>query len=428
MFCQVRVTTSDCDWLRFLWWQDGDIERPLLDHRMLVHVFGATSSPSCANYALKSTADDNKNQFDSEVVDTLRTNFYVDDCLRSTSTEDKAVTLAHELSAICEKGGFHLTKWISNRKSVMESIPMCERAETTKNLDLDSNSLPSHKALGMLWLMETDSFNFQIDISDKPPTRRGMLSILSSVYDPLGLVSPVILPAKQILQGLCRNKLGWDDEVPGEYQKKWNQWTTSLPELEQLDVTRCLKPEGFESPSSAQIHHFADASDDGYGTATYLRLTNEDGDVECNLLMGKSRVAPIKKVSIPRMELTAATGAVKIDSWIKQELEIPVDQTFFWTDSETVLKYVQNEKARFPVFVANRLAIIHDGSSVDQWRYVPTNVNPADYASRGMTVSQLIAKKQWLKGPDFLTEVEECWPSTKERSTGKHDISGPPGV
>ena len=132
MFYQVRVKKEDCDVLRFLWWPDGNVERPLEDYRMKVHVFGATSSPACSNYALRQTAKDNKDQFDEEVVDTLLNNFYVDDCLKSTTAEDKAANLAHDLSDICNKGGFHLTKWVSNSKYVMESIPTQERSEETK--------------------------------------------------------------------------------------------------------------------------------------------------------------------------------------------------------------------------------------------------------------------------------------------------------
>ncbi|XP_072022724.1 uncharacterized protein [Amphiura filiformis] len=409
MFYQVGVRKEDRDLLRFLWWPGGDISRQLEDYRMNVHIFGASSSPACANYALRKTAHDNKDQFDVEVIDTLLNNFYVDDCLRSTSTEEKATSLAQDLIDICGRGGFRLTKWVSNSKSVLESIPHSERSAETKVLDFDE-SLPSQKALGMLWLMEPDMFGYKLDIKDRPATRRGMLSVTSSVYDPLGFVSPAILPAKQMLQELCKKKIGWDDKIPEEIRSQWIKWQSSLPGLEEFCVPRCWKPVGFEEPSSVQLHHFSDASESGYGVASYLRLTNHDEEVVCNLVMSKARVAPIKQISIPRMELTAATVAVKVDNMLKRELEVPVSSTVFWTDSQTVLKYIVNDRARYPVFVANRVSVIRDGSDPTQWRYVPTELNPADHASRGLSVQQLLSKHEWLQGPDFLYQSERDWP------------------
>ena len=345
MFYQVGVKEQDRDMLRFLWWPDGDIVKPLQEYRMKVHLFGATSSPACANFALKQTAEDNKDQYDTEVIDTVHNNFYVDDCLKSIRTEEEAMKLTRDLRSLCERGGFRLTKWSTDSKLVMDTIPEEEKSEAVKNLDFDEN-MPSQKALGMLWKMETDQFGFEIDLKNKPWTRRGMLSTLCSLYDPLGFASPVILPAKQMLQELCRLKKGWDEEVPDVIKKRWSEWIASLPDLHRLTTERCWKPTGFENLKSVQVHHFADASASGYGTASYLRLVNTNDEVECNLILSKSRVAPIKEVSIPKMELTAATVSVKVDSMLKRELEVPVDESVFWTDSETVLKYIRNDKAR----------------------------------------------------------------------------------
>ena len=289
----------------------------------------------------------------------------------------------------------------------MESILPCERSVESRNLDFQESS--SQKTLGMLWLIQPDKYGFEIYIKDKPSTRRGMLSTLYSLYDPLGLLSPVVLPAKQMLQELCRMKIGWDGDVPEEIRRKWSKWLTSIPELQHFTVQRCWNPVRFEN-AEVQVHHFADASETGYGTATYLRLSNETGDVECNLIMSKARVALLKQVSIPRMELSAATLAVKVDTMLKQELDVH-GETIFWSDSQTVPKYIRNDTARFPVFVANRVSVIRDGSSPDQWRYVPSEENPADYASRGLTVDQFMSKQVGLKGPQFLYKQESKWPS-----------------
>ena len=208
MFYQVRIPDSDSDFLRFLWWTDGDLTKDPEEYQMLVHVFGAASSPSCSNFALLKTAEDNEAKFDSDVINIVKRNFYVDDCLKSTPTVSRAIPLVQDLRDLLTKGGFHLTKWISNSRELLTSIPKEERAKEVKDLDLDRDKLPIERALGIQWSAESDKFCFKIVIKERPPTRRGILSIMSSIYDPLGLLSPVILSAKFILQELCRLKLG----------------------------------------------------------------------------------------------------------------------------------------------------------------------------------------------------------------------------
>ena len=201
MFSQVRVPKDDRDLLRFLWWQNGDIEQPLIDHRMKVHVFGAVSSPSCANFALKRAAQDQSDNF-SDVTSTIHRNFYVDDCLFSTSSVQEAVKMTSDLTAVCEGRGFHLTKWVSNEQEVLKTIPEKERAKGVRDLNLDDKNQVTERALGIIWSTGEDTFGAKIDLKDKPPTRRGILSTVSSVFDPIGCVSPVVLPAKQLLHSL----------------------------------------------------------------------------------------------------------------------------------------------------------------------------------------------------------------------------------
>jgi hypothetical protein len=217
MFYQVRVAESIIDCLRFLWWPDSNLEKDPEGYQMLVHLFGATSSPSCSNYALLQTAEDNKDDYEAEVINTVKRNFYVDDCLKSTTTAEHAITLAHDLRELLSKGGFHLTKWSSNSRKVLQSIPSEERAKEVKDLDLNQDKLPIERALGVQWCAESDEFGFKIVIKDRPQTRRGILSVVSSIYDPFGFLVPVILPAKLILQELCRMKLAWDDKIQSKY-------------------------------------------------------------------------------------------------------------------------------------------------------------------------------------------------------------------
>ena len=174
------------------------------------------------------------------------------------------------------------------------------------------------------------------------------------------------------------------------FSQQWNEWLQDLEKLSDFKVQRCVKPVNFGEIKSAQLHHFADASERGYGTVSYLRLENVDGDVHCSFIIGKSRVAPLKQTTIPRLELTAATVAVRTDKMLKSELEIPIDETKFWTDSMVVIRYIRNTSTRFQTFVANRLAVIREGSEPDEWRYINTKHNPADLASRGLSANDIL--------------------------------------
>ena len=412
MFHQVRVNPKDRDSLRFLWWPKGDLSQEPKDHQMQVHIFGATSSPSCANFCLRRVADDNEEDFDAETLDTVHRNFYVDDCLKSVSTTEQAVKLTSELRELLSRGGFNLTKWISNDKEVLASIPKSERASSV--LDLDFESLPVEHTLGLQWDMQTDTFNFRAVKKEATPTRRKILSVVSSLYDPLGFVAPVILPAKQVLQRLCSQNYGWDDIVPQSELTEWQSWINNLPKLQEISVQRCFKSQGFGKLKEAQLHHFSDASQTGYGACSYLRLVDENDNVHCSLVIGKSRVTPMKTISIPRLELSAAVISVKLHTLILEELECPIKSTVYWTDSTSVLRYIRNQSRRFQTFVANRVAMIQDASAVSQWRHVSTDNNPADIASRGIKAGDTSKLKQWLSGPDFLWESESKWPAQPE--------------
>ena len=222
MFHQVLVAPDDCHALRFLWWEDGNPSNNLVDHQMLVHLFGAKSLPCCASFALRKTARDNQSEFDVQTVDTVYRNFYVDDCLKSVVSVPDAKRLVHQLSDLLSKGGFHLTKWISNCREVLEFIPASERAPSVMSLDFED--LPIDRALGTQWNVEKDTLSFRVSEKEVADTRRGILSLVSGVYDPLGFTAPLVLPAKMILQELCKQDFGWDDQIPDEKLTEWRGW------------------------------------------------------------------------------------------------------------------------------------------------------------------------------------------------------------
>lgn len=384
MYHQVQVAKQDVDFLRFLWWPRGDLTQPLTEYRMTVHLFGAISSPSCASFALRKTAEDHKADFPVHVTDTIKQNFYVDDCLKSLSSEAEAMSLVTDLTAL-----FQLLKWISNSRSVLEAIDVEKRAKEVKELDFDRDSLPVERTLGLQWCAETDTFRFKMAVQERPFTRRGILSVVSSVYDPIGFLAPFTLPVKIMLQNLCKMSYSWDEHIPQNYQLQWVGWLEDLRRIRTFSVPRCFKPKGFGQLTSAQLHNFSDASENGYGTVSYLRLQSDE-KIHVTFILGKARVAPLKNVTIPRMELTAAVLAARVDRLLKAELQLELENSIFWTDSTIVLKYIRNETKRFHTFVANRLSAIREATDISQWRYVDTKRNPADEASRGVKVEHLL--------------------------------------
>lgn len=421
MYYQVKVPEEDTDLMRFLWWPEGNIEQDMVEYKMTVHLFGATSSPSCANYALRRTAQDNSVKSSPEAVDTVLNHFYIDDCLKSVKNAAQAISLYKDLKALCASGGFNLNKWISNSREFLASLPESDKAKEIRTVDLSKDALPIERALGVLWCIESDSFKFRILVQDKPVTRRGILSTVSSIYDPLGFLSPFTLPAKTLLQQLIKEKLTWDEPVPDYLARKWFAWLNDLKQLSTFAVNRCLKPVGFGDVATAQLHHFADASEIGYGTVSYLRLTNDEGQVHCAFMLGKSRVAPLKQMTIPRMELTAAVVAVNIDKMLRKEIQMELQESAYWTDSTTVLKYIENTSRRFKTFVANRICTIRELTKPAQWRYINTATNPADSASRGQTAAKLMSNHSWILGPAFLQKPECTWPETPLQLEIKED-------
>ncbi|KAJ8413974.1 hypothetical protein AAFF_G00065720 [Aldrovandia affinis] len=218
-------------------------------------------------------------------------------------------------------------------------------------------------------------------------TRRGILAVVNSIYDPLGLLAPVILPAKLLLKDLCKEQSGWDEDISEKHAEDWKGWTEDVTYLSNFQVNR------------VRLWH------------RILPVTGEQARQEALfLVMGKSRVASLKQVTIPRLELTAAVVAVKIDKMLHQELQVPLQPSTFWTDSTTVLRYIDNDTARFKTFVANRINVIREATKPSQWKYVRTTENPADLPSRGLKAKSLAQSRTWIDGPSFLLNNECDWP------------------
>nr|XP_027209311.1 uncharacterized protein LOC113802859 [Penaeus vannamei] len=332
MFHQVRATPEDRDSLHFLWFENNT-SQPLQTLRMTAHIFGGVWTPSCANYALKMVVEEYRNMYSEEVLNKL---------LKHILKEDRGKSLIY--------------------------------------LQLNLEDQSTERALGMLWHVNTDYLGFDVQVMhNRTKTKRNVLSTLSTVFDPLGYVSSFILQAR-IFQQLCRLQKGWNEPLPIELEEQWGRWLADLPEIKRFKVPRCFNPTAL-TIKMAQLHHFSDASENGYGVATYLRVTLEDNSVYINLIMDKSHLAPLKGSTIIRLELAGALEAVRLDKILTKELEIPLEISVYWVDSQIILWYLNSSDKRFQTYVANRVGKILDNTVVSQWRYVPSEENPGDDAS-----------------------------------------------
>ena len=237
MFHQIKIDLRDQNALRFLWWNKGDLYKKSKVHKIVVHPFDATLSPSCANFCLKQTAHEFGHLYPSMISGAVLHNFYVDDCLVSVSTVKEAVTMQQRLTELLARRGFHLTKWISNDDKVLESISKLGRSNLGQIM-LDNGV--KEKVLGMQWHIKGDYLTFDIHVNKKPFTRRGLLSMTASIYNPMGFVAPVILEAKLLLQDLCKQKANWDSVISEEERVRWSRWLEELPYLSELRIPGVL--------------------------------------------------------------------------------------------------------------------------------------------------------------------------------------------
>ena len=240
----------------------------------------------------------------------------------------------------------------------------------------------------------------------KKPER--YVSMLSSFYDPSGLASPFILKGRLIQQELCQERLHWDKKISEEYVKKWEAWKSELYDLEKISLGKCIKPSNCPKIINISLHNFSDASEIGYGQCSYLRVVDENENMHCSLIMGKTKVA-LSPVSIPRPELVAAVLSVKISNIIQKELQLQELDEYFWRDSRIVLGHIANDTRAFKTIVANRVHMIQENSSVKQWKYAPSKENPADDASRGMNFKNFSNIDRWFQGPKFLRKPQSSW-------------------
>ena len=337
MFHQIDVDDKDIDALRFVW--RNNPEEEISDHAMLRHIMGKVDSVCIANWCVKKSAEKSP----PKIKSTVNKNFYMDDFLKSLSNENDLIKLVSGVIATLKSCSFRLTKFVSNSVKVLEHLPVTEISP--KYVKLDLNSLTSDRALGLIWSIENDTFTFKPVSKVLPNTKRGILSIVSSTFDPLGILTPSLIEAKYIIQQLWKEKIDWDENIPQNLEQRWELWKQEMNNISTISIPRWF---GFDKTNSntIELNVFSDASKIAYGAVAYLKCIeqNQDQNRIC-FLLSKSRLAPIKDkhLTIPKLELQAAVLATRLKTVILDQLEFEVDKTYLWTDSKITLHYIQNE-------------------------------------------------------------------------------------
>ncbi|XP_076659858.1 uncharacterized protein LOC143363138 [Halictus rubicundus] len=337
----------------------------------------------------------------------LLRDFYVDDVLTGTSTIEEALSLREDLTQILKTARLTIRQWASNDLTLLTGLP--EQAINKKLYLGESSTL---KTLGIVWNSSNDSITYAVETCSPPSrsTKRSITSEIAKIYDPLGLLGPVIITAKMLLQRIWTIKVDWDESLPMDIHTEWIRFYNKLPALNNITFPRRTI---IESPRKVELHGFSDASEKAYGACLYLRTTDSRGHTETTLLFAKSKVAPLKTISIPRLELCGALLLTSLVETAKQALPVEIHKTIYWTDSTIVLHWVKTSPHTLKTFVANRVSEIQRRTANADWRHVPTADNPADLISRGQSPEDFLQPSIWQHGPTWLNEEESFWPTTE---------------
>ncbi|XP_016393730.1 uncharacterized protein LOC107728153 [Sinocyclocheilus rhinocerous] len=423
MFHQVRLIPEDRPLLRFLWRDLKMDEEPrILEWQVLP--FGTTSSPCCATYALQRHVRQHP-LTDEAIRFSVERCFYVDNCLQSLPTADEARNLIDRLRNILSGAGFEIRQWACNDPTVLSHLPAHARAASVELwLTQEKSDIPE-STLGLSWNWQTDTLSYKHrPVIYETPTLRNIYKVLATQYDPLGWLLPYSTRAKIIIKQLWNKQRGWDDpNLPPELLQSWNAWEEELRYLPCISFRRSyVPPEVGMDGVTHEVHIFSDASEQAYGAVAYLRTTDQDGQTYLSFILARSRVTPKRAHSIPRLELCGSLVAAQLSKLLENELTLPIKSISLWTDSTTVLQWLNSESCRYRVFVGNRIAEIQELTEKCSWHHVSSADNPADDLTKGRPLQYLAAPNRWSQGPSFLLQDPKEWPVIPKTETREDQV------
>lgn len=393
MYRQVLLQMDQRDLQRILWRKtSGSIQT----FRLNTITYGLASAPFLAIRCLHQLAKDYKVASPAASTAIIR-DFYVDDLITGGDDIEQLKVLKDDVTTILRSAGFEMHKWHSNEDSVFDK----EDEETIEAVNFSEEVT----TLGLVWNTKSDVFQYKFSLTGHSSklTKRVILSIISQIFDPLGLIGPVTVRSKLLLQDLWRLKIDWDDPVPSDLQLKWTTFRDQLQHIIEISIPRHAFSQTY---SRMELHGFGDASEVAYGACIYVKTVNAHGDITVNLLCAKSKVAPLKNISLPRLELCAALLLARLYQQVTQALTIASSSTYLWSVSTIALAWIKSEPSRWMPFVANRVTEIQQLTQQTKWNHVDSKDNPADIISRGLCPELLKNCKLWWHGPEWLQATD----------------------
>lgn len=400
MYRQILVHPEDRKFQKILWRWDSN--QPVSVFELNTVTYGHTCAPHCAIRALVQCARDNAENFPLAARQ-IETCFYVDDYISGEDSIQALEKTKSEVSSVLQRGCFELAKW---------------RRNLTTDEEMEFKDEEVKAVLGLFWNPRTDQFLYKLKEEDvsviQQWTKRKLLSKIGRLYDPLGFLGPVIVRGKLFIQQLWKSEADWDEALTPELERRWIQYNNELKGLTQVRVNRWFK---IQKISEIQLHGFCDASEQAYGAVLYTRVRNKDGDYDTTIITSKSRVAPLKVLTMPRLELCAATLLTDLIEKIRPTFETQGVIIHAWTDSQITMNWISKEQSNLKIFVANRVANIKEKSENLGiiWNWVSGKENPADVISRGVSTEELLGSSLWWNGPSWLKSAEENWPKNQPR-------------
>ncbi|XP_035208165.1 uncharacterized protein LOC118182884 [Stegodyphus dumicola] len=379
-FLQISLSPEDREYFKFLWWKDLSRREEIIPLRHCRVVFGASPSPflleATIAYHLENAPDERKH-----TACQLKEPFYVDNCITSLETKGEAEKFISEAKELMSSAQFELRGWVTSEKIVEEthdkfiSIPGLSRDTETDELFCGS----------------------MVENPEKRITKRVVLSAAQRLFDPIGITYPVSLIPKVLIQNIWKRKINWDDVLPIDISNRFLAWVKELSLLKECQIPRRLVSGPFED-CRISLHCFCDASEVSYAACIFLRSEFND-KISVKLVTSKSRVAPTKEITIPRLDLSGALILSRLYGQVVDGLELKDNTVCFWTDSTVALTWIKRESS-WNTFVGNRVTEIRKNTNQNDWHFVPGHMNPADLPSRGFDAKNLL-KSKWGEGPEW---------------------------
>ena len=433
-FLMIAIDPSDRDVLRFLCVEDIQAFEPkVITYRFGRVVFGITCSPFLFNATLKRHVESFRKEY-PEICDKLINSLYVDDVNSGGHTVEEVMQFYETSKKLMAEGGFHLRKWHSNSAEVMSRIKQMEALNTDskvieKPLSEEDQSfaktalqkgeghqIEENKVLGLNWDSERDMIVFKFSdlaqfASELSPTKRNVLKIVAKIFDPQGLITPVTAQLKVFLQKLFKENPSWDETMPDKFREEWSGLVSKLNEVEEIAVPRYYFGSIDQKPAEVELFGFCDSSESAYEASVYAKVTINGKSRVC-LVTAKSRVTPLSKTTIPRLELLSCLILARLIDSVKETLSplVNVKVVKCWTDSITALYWIRGEQKEWKLFVENRVQEIRKLVAPHIWSHCPGKENPADIPTRRYDPMKLVSNSVWWNGPTWLEKDSSNWP------------------